>query len=406
MKKSLILISFLVLILSLSSCNKDKTENDDKDSTEQIDIDKGKPVDEVSIKLEDKTINLNNKMEGKELYQTLFQGLVGRDVASFIFDQGQGNGVRPCQASWKENSLERYKNAISEVGLINGEEQYERTTVYNNYILGYKEDSFEQKVFLEKTIDGISNVKGTKEDYHNKTTVFGEQTKILSTDEDYNPEYNPMLQYNDKVYYSSNEIDAPSSGIYEKKYTSPLDHIDNKVSTEMFYRESYYSLLNYAKAPSIKTKFNSSIYNCDEWIDDYLQYEYELTDQYIILNYHALFDIIGVFEKYESTAIFTDLKELIEEDHQNGSYYEVIAYIDYHNETFAQNESILCDYLVEDWYHVRISKGTYEELYYPQYAGTEYDIYSKVQIKYTWKPLDISEAEIEKKKTELIDSLK
>lgn len=84
MKKSLILISFLVLILSLSSCNKSKTE--------QTDNDKGKPVDEVLIKFEDNTIKLNNKMEGKELYQTLFQGLFETDTVSFIFDQGQGRG--------------------------------------------------------------------------------------------------------------------------------------------------------------------------------------------------------------------------------------------------------------------------------------------------------------------------
>lgn len=290
--------------------------------------------------------------------------------------------------------------------LINGVDQYERTTVYNNYILDIKEDSSEVKVFLEKTIDQRENVKGIKEENHSKTTVFGEQTNILPTDDDYNPEYT-LRQYKDIVYYSSNEPNMPQNGIYEKNYTCLLDYVDSKISTEKYFRDACFSLLKNDEAPSIKTKFNSNIYNCDEWIDDYLQYEYELTDQYIILNYRALFDIFGVFEQYEeSVTVVRDLKELVEEDNKKGSYYEVIAYIDYHNETFAQNGFILCDYLVEDWYRVKISKGTYDERYYPQFAGTEYDIYSKGQRKYTWKPLDISEAEIEKKKTELIESLK
>ncbi|MDE7100534.1 MAG: hypothetical protein K2O05_01610 [Anaeroplasmataceae bacterium] len=405
MKKSLILISFLVLILSLSSCKKNKSE--------EFGIDKGKKVNNVTIELEDKTIKLNNKMKGKELYQTLFQELCETDTVSFTFDQGKERGVRPCQAICEDNLLKKYKNDIGhESGksvLINGADQYERTTVYNNYILDIKEDS-SYKVFAEKTIDEINNVKGIKKENHSTTTVFGEETDILPTDEDYNPEYSSKRQYKDIVYYSSNETDTLQNGIYEKKYTSPWDYIDNSrndVNTTKYFQEAYHSLSKYGgyQHPSITSNF-SSIYNCYEWIDDYIQYGYELTDQYIILNYRALFDITSIYYDVDTGVNYTEerFKEIIEEDHKNGSYYEVIAYIDYHNENFAESGWILCDYLIDDWCCVDISKGKYGESV--EFVGTEYEIYRKSQTKYTWKPLDITEAEIENKKIELINSLK
>lgn len=404
MKKSLILISIIALFISLTSCKK----NEEKDYEE---INKGNIVNEVIVQFNNQSVQLNNKMNGKELYLTLFQKLCGEDNVSLLFKQYENNMIRPHQICREISNIDKYKNSIDaddsgSTILVSGEKTLEQTITYNTYI------SESKKVFCEKTMDGFQNENGTKENDKLYEMIYGEETEISLEDEDYVFENGLPRQYKDTLYYYNKSDESFSSlenGIYEQKYTTTNDLKTNNynMSTSK-YRAECQSFFDECK-PEIITKF----WGTDDWIDDYIQYNYELTDQYIILTYHTLFDLSHLYELAENGTL---TMETIKNDSQNGNYYEVIAYINYKSEGFANQGYLLCDYLKCNRCIAMSSKGTYDERYNGilavgarvpgSFAGIEYDFFSKKETKYTWKCLNISNDEIEKKKMDLINLLK
>lgn len=367
MKKIGILLSLICAILLCASCN---TENEEK-------------IDHVSFSLNGKTIELDRSMSGKDVYKTMF---FGED--SYIFR---------ANTSGAYLFTNRFEKQIDNTNMnIGGQlkNKNESSTSYytlKDYTPLFSTENDEYEVLIEETNEFTSPSDSSTEELK----FYGQHAILNPGDEGYQTG-GLEEHYVDHIYYTQKKNDSETKEAYKKYYNSFNDYMQGE--------ERRLKLVDINdKIQRARLIFENGIFILDSKLDSYVHYDFDFTEEEIILNYRTDCSILKAYSSQYLDDISDNYLEDLMQDKANGSYYTASVSFNYKNilttngiEHLAHPHQIT----VED---VRVTKeeGVYEE---SNMKGVKYSIYEVLKTSLSYQLLNFNQQDLEQFKAEIINA--
>lgn len=368
MKKIGIFLGLLSVIFLCVSCD---TEQKNK-------------IDHISFSLNGKTIELDRSMSGKEVYETMF---FGED--KYIFRANTSG------ASLFTNRFEKQiDNTNMNIGgqLKNKKESSTSYYTLKDYSPLFSTNNDEYEFLIEETNEITSSSDASTEE---ELRFYGQHAILNPGDEGYQ-RGGLEEHYVDRIYYTQKKNNSETKEAYNKYYNSHNDYMQGE--------ETRIKLTDInEKIYQKRIIFENGIFIFDPKLDSFVHYDFDFTEEEIILNYRTDCSILAAFKSTYFDSISDDYLEDLKQDKANGSYYTARVSFNYKNILTTDGQEHLAhphQITIED---VRVTKenGVYEE---SNLKGVKYSIYEVLKTSLSYQLLDFSQKDLEQLKMEIINA--